>query len=715
MSIIVQIKGKENVALKDRDFEETTVNKASMHQVELQVEKLESYATEVHSKLQALCHRNDVLRSQRDGAQEDAARYQKLLEESIATAESKELGWRRERAELCSKLAKLQAELDHKEAIYRESAGKQEAEDKTVAAERQRLQASHEAAMKAAGIRISQLEVQVKKLEKFLHSEKKENEHLNVVILDLENQLSAVENALSRKEVEQNERNKQIANLELEKSDLEEKLRHALSDVEAREWRIEDLKTQVGDLIEFEKANAESMHAQMMEMASQSVADIEEGLRAFRALDVEVEKLKVVNGQAKGQLQPTEKEMMQKTTKHNRGGVSMNKSRKDDMNKAVLRELQTRLVDSEARASNAQQKVLELETEISMLRTLVESNHSAFKDSNKEAKEEQACYDIFTSLSLPVIGDATVEYALEETSASSGHHRASPASDRCETAVQTDHEENELTARLIFAEACIKEAENNAKSLREKIEALENEVEVWKRQAEDHKENHTLSLVQIEALKQECCNYRQCEEQSKNSLASLEQRLAAEQQQARQGMEGMRSRLEAAEAVATQARCDAQSLNDQMAQKSREAEQLRKERDALMEAIQELQNTCEHMASLEAGNLESAQRVEALETIVKEKNTEVEQLSKKLQEAQSKISATENFLQQLTVSKHEQERHPISVTSRLPEEKIGKENIVKSKDPFSKQQRRPGILKQQPRNMNTAHPNLDNRTVAFLR
>jgi chromosome segregation ATPase len=707
MSIILQIKGKENV-----DFEETTVNKASMHLVELQVEKLESYATEVHSKLQALCHRNDVLRSQRDGAQEDAARYQKLLKESITTAESKELGWCRERAELCSKLANLQAELDHKESIYRESTGKQEAEDKKVAAERQRLQESHEAAMKAAGIRISQLEVQVKKLAKSVDSEKKENEHLNAVILDLENQLSAVENALSRKEVEQNERNTQISKLQLEKSELEEKLRHALSDIEAREWIIEDLKAQVRDLIEFEKANAESMHAQMMEMACQSAADIEEGLRALGALDVEVEKLKAVNGQTvKGQMQPTEREMTQKTTKHNRGGVSTNRSRKDDMNKAVMKELQIRLVDSEARASNAQQKVLELETEISMLRALVESNHSAIKESNKEAKEEQACYNVFASPSMPVTGNATVEYALEETSTSSDHHGASLASEVCETAVQTDHEGDELTARLIFAEACIKEAENNAKSLRGKIEALENEVEVWKRQAEDHKENHTLSLVQIEALKQECCNYRQYEEQSKNSLASLEQRLAAEQQQARQGMEGMRSRLEAAEAVATQARCDVQSLNDQMAQKSREAEQLRKERDVLMDAIQELQNTCEHMAGLEAGNLESAKRVEALETILKERNTEVEQLSKKLQEAQSKISATENFLQQLTASKREQECHQTSGTSRLTEDNIGKENVVRSKDPFSKQQRRPGILKP----TNFAHPDLDNRTVAFLR
>lgn len=694
-----------------------------MNRVEQQVEKLESYAADVHSKLQELCNRNDTLRIQRDGAKEDAARYQRLLKEYIAASKNKKEGWRKERAELCSKISKLQTMLDDGGNDFQQLVRKQEEESRRVVAEKEQLQEGHLAALKAAEIRTSQLELQVKKLQQSLASEKQESAHLNSVILDLENQLSATENSLSRKEEEQNKMKKRIEILDLVKAELESKLKNAMLDIEARDWRIDDLKMQIGDLIEFEKANSEWMHAEMMEITSQRVFDIKEGLRALKDLDLEVGKLKARNGHIKSQPIGKESKMSTNSRPVNSSSVG-NSSRNNKEHESDLKELEAKLIDSEARALSASQKVLALENEIRLLRAnagrWVESSHPTVNTSNIKGRDERACYKVFAPGTARISSTdevpsppISVEYEKESTS----HHRRH----RNDMAPMgsSNPEESDLAAKLTLAEAHIIETELGAKALRMKIERLEDEVEKWKRQADDHKEKHALSLIEIEVLKQECSKYQENNTQSKASLVSLEQKLAAEQEKARQEMEEMSSRLKSAEASATQAQGDAQALQDELAQKSRAVEQLSKERDALMEAIQELQSTCVQMAGLEAGNLESAKRVEALEAMVKDKNAELEQLSKKLQKAQIRISATEGFLHELTASKLEKQLNADFEEEALkvqfvPKESLGKENIARTtKELNSKQYRRPGILKQHPNGSNQVEQ--INKSVSFLR
>ncbi|KAH7619335.1 hypothetical protein NADE_006179 [Nannochloris sp. 'desiccata'] len=678
-----------STALKQTDAElnrvrrELNQSKSAVATV-AQVSALEAHAREVEAKMQALCEKNDDLRTQRDSALLEASQMkcQNKSLKSKLDAQSSEFS--KEKVAMAEERLQLEATLAHREkkllALEAENKAKVaqaiiEAEERMAKAEAQedmlksdaqaavaaeaaaqaKIEAANSskaaalkeaeaakrqleerrAAVKAGDIRAAQLETRVAALQKQLAFAQKEVKDQDAVALDLENQLSATENELKCLKPLAETSFARVIELENRVAELEAGAQDAASDLESKEWRIDDLVCQVKDLrcalsesrseTDAARATVEATRERLADLAAQRTGDIEDGLKTLRKLEEEVSALK------------------------------SKAARKEFAARAAQEELAVLRSGNTLAAGNDDNRAA-LTTEVARLRVKMSQLQSNLTKRKAAGAADRAVVEEMEKRLVEAEGRVAAAQAARAT-ATAEMGRLRSVIQIKDAEISSLRSETEIAVR---ANAGLREAavhgdvlKNNVKELEEALVESASEVEAKNWRIDD-------LLDQVNDLKEAARDAQgeatvaeelrlAAEQGHRNALALQRETLRAEREisinflkeQFLQQIEGLENsasqlekRLQRAEASIATLKEKLRTANTASKRRDSEVKVLTKERSALMSTVQDLQNA---LKSQEESHMETAKRLQSTQA--------------ELKSAQSKISATESLIEKIAVMK----------------------------------------------------------------
>jgi len=546
-------------------------------------------------------------------------------EERVAKAEAQEEILKAEAQAAVAAAAAAQAEIET--ANSSKAAALKEAETASRQLEERR------AAVKAGDIRATQLETRLAALQKQLAFAQKEVEDQDAVALDLENQLSATENELKCLQPLAETSFARVLELESRVAELEAGAQDAASDLESKEWRNDDLLCQVNDLrdalresqseTDAARATVEATRERLADLAAQRTGDIEDGLKTLRKLEEEVSALKKTAANKELAARAAQEELAVLRSSNisavgnddNRAALISEVARlrakvsqlQCDLtkrktaaaaDKAVVEEMEKRLVEAEGRVAAAQAARATAAAEVGRLRSAIHDKDAEMSNLRSE-----------------------IEIAVQ---ANAGLREAAVHADVLETNVK------ELEEALVDSSSEV-EAKNwriddildQVNDLKEAARDAQGEAIVAEEQRLAAEQGHQKDLaLQRETLQAE----------KEIALNCLKKQSLQQVQKLEKSASQLEKRLKTAEASITALK--EKLCNAKTASKKRDSEvkQLTQERSALMSTVQDLQDA---LKSQEGSHVETAKRLQ---------RTQAE-----LKTAQSKISATESLIAKIAV------------------------------------------------------------------
>jgi chromosome segregation ATPase len=645
---------------------------------------LEAHAREVEAKMQALCQKNDDLRTQRDTALLDVSQMEYQVKSLKYKLDTQASEFSKEKHAMAEERLQLEATLAHREkkllalesetkakvdqaiAEAEERVAKAEAREDMLKAEAQvavaaaaaaqaeieaansskaaalreaetanRQLEERRAAVKAGDIRAAQLETRVAALQKQLAFAQKEVKDQDSVALDLENQLSATENELKCLKPLAETSFARVLELENRVAELEAGAQDAASELESKEWRNDDLVCQVNDLCDAlresqsetdaARATVEATRERLADLAAQRTGDIEDGLKTLRKLEEEVSALKSTAARKELAARAAQEELavlrssnisavgnddksaaLTSEVAHLRAKLSQLQSnltkRKTAAaaDKAVVDEMERRLVDAEGRVAAAQAARATATAEVGRLRSAIQIKDAEISSLRSE-----------------------IEIAVQ---ANAGLREAAVHADVLKTNMK------ELEEALVESAS-----EVEAKNWR--IDDLLDQVNDLKEAARDAQGEATIAEEQRLAAEQghqrDLALQRDTLQAEKEiAVNCLKEESLQEVQELKNSASQLEKRVHTAEASITALKEKLRTAQNSSKKRDSEVQRLTEERSALMSSVQDLQDT---LKSQEESHIETAKRLQ---------NTQAE-----LKSAQSKISATESLIEKLAVMK----------------------------------------------------------------
>jgi len=469
------------------------------------------------------------------------------------------------------------------------------------------------AAVKAGDIRSQQLE---KVLEKTRLDARRAVEALKEqdrVTLALENDLSKTEARLREAIAKEKEAISKANTLDERTSFLEGALLQVRADVESKEWRIEDLCAQVADLkgaaLEAQsettswRCKAEEAARRLDELAEQRTTDIEDGLRTLHAMEEEVSALKSAARRKDLEVRALRNELL---TAQN-GDAPANLSLLDDITKLHEKIAQLESALSKHREEsgvNAASTAADAALIQHLEERLVESENQVAAAHAGRAAVLTECHNLRAALQ---VASAEVE-----------------RSKCCAEKAQQDRDE----AAAVSASA-VTTLQREKQELREALEEAREIMSLMKTP-----EDVDAALANQQALLREA---------NLSVLDQLKESLHAEIRNA----EAMKSDL-AAKLTATNEKWNSVSeevktLRKELEEKGAEARRLADERAALLCVVGELQTALETHENRHADARVKLQG-------------KFEEQKRELEDARSKIRATEAFIEKLAAVKMRESR-----------------------------------------------------------
>jgi chromosome segregation ATPase len=504
------------------------------------------------------------------------------------------------------------------------------------------------AAVKAGDIRAAQLEQRVAALQKQLAFAQKEVRDQDGVTLDLENQLSTTENELKSLKPLAEASFARVGELEKRVAQLEAGAQDAASDLESKDWRIDDLITQVNDLrdalresqseTDAARATVDATRERLADLAAQRTADIEDGLNTLRHLEEEVSALKSAA------------------------------ARKELAARAAQEELAVLRSNNAAVAGDDADNRAALTTEVARLRARVAQLQSNLSKRKTAGAADRAVVEEMEKRLVEAEGRVAAAQAARAT--------ATTEVGRLRSAIQVkDAEISSLRSELemaMQANASLREAAVHAEVLENKVKELEEalvegaselEAKNWRLDdlldqvndlrdeaaaAEEHRlaaeQAHQLALLeQRETLQVD----------TKKVVESLKKQSLEEVQALKTSASQLETRLQKAEASITTLKEKLRTAKTASKKRDMEVKQLTEERSALMSTVQDLQDA---LKSQEEKHMDTARRLTSTQA--------------ELKSAQGQISATESLIEKLAVMKGA----AAGQTNKASATAVGKEN-----------------------------------------
>ena len=490
------------------------------------------------------------------------------------------------------------------------------------------------AAVKAGDIRAAQLESRVISLQKKLSLAENASQGQDGVTLDLENQLSATENELRMLKTTSEDAISYAASLEARVVELEASNDELASASISKDWRIEDLVLQVNDLREAMKdaqteadsarAAMEATRGYLADLAAQRTEDIESSLKMLRSLEEEVSAVKSAASRKEMALKAAEEELV--VLRSGKAGsdngaaalatelaamrskavqleAALTKSQTIGASeKAVVEEMERRVVEAEGRVAAAQAARATATAELSTLRAALDERDSTIvslmqvideigaSETEMAAQMEEKIQNLEAAVADSVSDLQSKEWRIDDLVAQIKELRDVSAEDM-EMALQERSAAEQVHQAALVEQREILEAQRQAT-----IEKMKGERQV----ATEKMNEERLSEVKLAEVK--LSELQQAVDEAEERVEQLQQDLVA--------------------------------AKDLGKKRSVEVRQLTEERAILMKTVHELQHAFKEN---EDEHVDAVARLQA---------TEME-----LSVAQGKIAATEKLISKLAATK----------------------------------------------------------------